>query len=407
MAEFVIEHDVLIKAKNIWEEEVLIPEQVRTIGENAFKSCIHLKKIKIPVSVDILEMEAFSYCKNLELVELPESIMKVGAKAFFCCKNLKEVRIYPVPKTQESENEKEKKKSFWERIRDFFFRKQPPKTEKRVLVEREAFSLCKSLEKIELPAELKVIEVEVFRKCTGLRKITLPNQVTDIDKQAFGDCENLVEIHFPANLKRIGNRAFSNCKSLKKIEIEDAPIELGAYAFGGCSGLKEIKLPVCTQRICGSLIDNDVPDISKIYFWENHQIKYVLPVNMRYYGDCMPVVQRYDECFPYRTQFSFGDHAIEIEGAFLRLQNQSKMKEVFVKYLKDNAKESIEFCIEQNKIEFLEICGEIALLNQENIFDYILYTNQKGRVEISAFLMNYQREHFPNSGDSSLDLEDL
>lgn len=81
-------------------------------------------------------------------------------------------------------------------------------------IPQKCFSSNGELEKIILPANLKVIEENAFWGCTKLKFIKIPNKVTTIGKGAFEDCKNLTKIYLPASVKTIEKNAFKNCKKL-------------------------------------------------------------------------------------------------------------------------------------------------------------------------------------------------
>jgi hypothetical protein len=67
--------------------EVVIPDNVKIIGRDAFNQCKAITAVKIPDSVVEIECWAFAGCTNLKIVNLPETIQIVDRSAFSgCCK---------------------------------------------------------------------------------------------------------------------------------------------------------------------------------------------------------------------------------------------------------------------------------------------------------------------------------
>ena len=58
-------------------KEVIIPEGITTIGENAFEGCISLESVTLPSSIKHIHRNAFADCKNLKEVILPDSISDI------------------------------------------------------------------------------------------------------------------------------------------------------------------------------------------------------------------------------------------------------------------------------------------------------------------------------------------
>ena len=55
-------------------EKVFLPENIETIGHNAFDSCTNMKEIVLPGSLRTIEYSAFAYCSSLETVILSKDI---------------------------------------------------------------------------------------------------------------------------------------------------------------------------------------------------------------------------------------------------------------------------------------------------------------------------------------------
>ena len=71
----------------------IIPIDVVTIGEGAFKNCSTLTSISIPSSVTTIESYAFAGCSGLTAIELPIEVEKIGANAFKDCSSLISLKI--------------------------------------------------------------------------------------------------------------------------------------------------------------------------------------------------------------------------------------------------------------------------------------------------------------------------
>ena len=67
---------------------VVIPSSVISIGNNAFSGCINLTKINIPTSVTSIGMGAFSDCSKLASIEIPSSVVSIDSWTFTGCGSL-------------------------------------------------------------------------------------------------------------------------------------------------------------------------------------------------------------------------------------------------------------------------------------------------------------------------------
>lgn len=144
--------------------EVIIPDGVTSIGQDAFRSCSKLETIHIPKSVTTIETDAFVY-SGLKSVVIPESVETIGWYAFENS-GLKSVVI--------------------------------PGSVKHI--NRGTFQDCKELKKVIIKDGVKTIQEFAFKNCTSLTDITIPASVTDIPAgqdndygvvNAFYGCKNI------------------------------------------------------------------------------------------------------------------------------------------------------------------------------------------------------------------------
>ena len=64
--------------------DIVIPDSVEGIGNNAFKDCSNLKSVVIPDSVTEIGESAFENCSNLESIVIPEStLIRMGQYTFY------------------------------------------------------------------------------------------------------------------------------------------------------------------------------------------------------------------------------------------------------------------------------------------------------------------------------------
>ena len=156
----------LYYAKHIYSDEdteitnLVIPNNVTSIGERAFQYCSGLTSVTIPNSVTSIGGSAFDGCSSLTSITIGNSVTSIGASAF----------------------------------RD-----------------------CIGLTSVTIPNSVTSIESYIFSSCTGLTSVTIPNSVTFIGKGAFGNCSSLTSITIGSGIKTISSLTFASCPELTDV----------------------------------------------------------------------------------------------------------------------------------------------------------------------------------------------
>lgn len=213
--------------------ELVIPNDITEIEDNAFEDCEALEKIMIPDSVTEIGNYAFRYCYHLKQITIPDSVRKIGEKAFEACFPLTEIHI-PHSVTE---------------------------------IKTATFLNCLKLKDITIPDSVTKIRASAFAGCCSLTHIIIPDSVTEIESGAFSDCFSLTDIIIPDSVTKIRSSAFAGCRSLTHIIIPDSVTEIGADAFSGCLALKEITIP------------NSITEIGEKAFAECNNLSCVVVMN--------------------------------------------------------------------------------------------------------------------------------
>lgn len=103
-----------------------------------------------------------------------------------------------------------------------------------------AFSGCKELTSVFVPASVKSIGDGAFWGCSGLYNINLQDGLTRIGDVAFFECVNLSSIYLPGSLTYLGPSAFEGCTSLYDIYIPDRISSIENNTFWCCSNLRSV-----------------------------------------------------------------------------------------------------------------------------------------------------------------------
>ena len=250
---------------------LVIPDGVTDIAEDAFKGCTILKRVTIPGSMKKISDRALQDCTSIESVTISDNVEEIGLAAFKNCTSLKEITIPDGVKT----------------IGEDAFRgctsiKSVELPDSLKTIVDGAFMECSSLASIKIPDGIKEIDANVFSNCTALSSVTIPKSVTEIGVSAFMDCTALKEVTIPAGVQTIRGKAFQNtgltkitipatvklnsykdkegkywgvfakCESLKSAVIAEGKTALGTALFRGCTALTQVTLPDTLETINAS-----------------------------------------------------------------------------------------------------------------------------------------------------------
>lgn len=210
---------------------VTIPDSVTTIKASAFYNCYNLASVTIPNSVTLIEKDAFSSCESLTTITIPASVQSIGVRAFAFCPKLETVIV------QANITEIE-----FAMFADCTALKEVVLPNSVKTIGESAFSTCSSLESVIMNG-VETIQKEAFAE-SGLKKITLPSSLKTINENAFEYNKQLVEVVIPSSVTSIGEHAFYYCEELVRVTLAEKGLKvLGKSAFSNCTKLQEINLP--------------------------------------------------------------------------------------------------------------------------------------------------------------------
>lgn len=137
----------------------------------------------IPDDVTSIGTYAFGYCSNLNSITIPNSVTSIGAAAFRGCSGVKTVTI---PNGVTS-------------------------------ISGSVFSECSNLTSVVIPNKVTAIGDWAFYRCPSLTSIVIPNSVVSIGANAFNGCSKLASATIGSSVRTINEKAFSNCPDLADI----------------------------------------------------------------------------------------------------------------------------------------------------------------------------------------------
>ena len=153
--------------------DVVVPDNVHTIGPHSFANCVGMRSLIIPASVTTICYEAFLGCSRLEHLTLPDTIVAIGTdldgRPGFC---------------------------------GFL----------------GVFTKCQFAH-VRLPAALSVMGRDtIFSACDNLKSIDLPQGLTELPSCFVIHCQNIKTFTIPASISKINSGAFQG-KGLSEVTI--------------------------------------------------------------------------------------------------------------------------------------------------------------------------------------------
>ena len=201
-------------------ENVVLPNNCRTIYDNAFYGNTSIKTISNMDSITTIGANAFYGCLRLESIDLT-NVQKVSSKAFYYCINLSEVKLASANlSTMNIANDAFLRCA---KLTSFTIDGNPSSniviggelklalniqgvladTSIKVIGEGALSNISVSGGVLDLSStSIERIEINAFKGNTSLRSIKLPSTLTYIGQSAFEDCKNLQTI----NIKKVDNQ---------------------------------------------------------------------------------------------------------------------------------------------------------------------------------------------------------
>lgn len=227
---------VLLQCPREMEGDIIIPETVVKIGDNAFFNCYYLTSISIPESVTSIGKYAFHFCLRLLNATIPKNVKSIGVGAFAGEARMSDIQVSEDNKYFTSEN--------------------------GILYEKK-----------------KKVLIQCPRAKSG--EIKIPESVTNIGEEAFEYCQNVTSIIIPESVTNIGRVAFESCENLTSVIIPQGVTQIEESTFAGCSSLKSVTIPKTVTSIDQSAFDTSV-DLTIFCYKDSAAEKYAKTYKFKY-----------------------------------------------------------------------------------------------------------------------------
>ena len=216
---------------------LVLPDSVTTIGDNAFYGCSSLTSVTIPDSVTTIGYSAFYNCSRLTGVTIGNGVTTIGEDAFYNCSSLQYAEYGNCKYLGSADN------PYFALItvvnNDYSSYTIHEDTK---IIANCAFFDCNRITAITIPNGMTSIGIAAFYNCSSLTSVTIGNGVTTIGAVAFHGCSSLTGVTIPDSVTTIGSGAFFGCSSLTSVTIPDSVTTIGDSAFYSCSSLTSVTI---------------------------------------------------------------------------------------------------------------------------------------------------------------------
>ena len=231
-------------------KKIELPKNLKSIGYHAFSNCNSLTSIKIPGGVENLDCDGiFWYCEKLKKIELEEGIESLG-DIFPGCTAVKTITI-----PNSLRNLDGLVFSDFKSLRNIVLAKDNSYfvLENNVLYSKDRKRIIRALPCIGphfvVPKSVRIIDRLAFSGCKSLEEITIHDYVRSIGNGAFSYCKKLKRIVLPQSLRKIEQHTFQECSVLSEVVLQSGIREIEWNAFFKCKSLHHIHLPESVRTI--------------------------------------------------------------------------------------------------------------------------------------------------------------
>lgn len=242
---------------------ITIPGSVKDIGNNAFEGCTKLERVIFtnPGQANknlIIRVSAFQNCKKLTECEIPARAYQVVGNIFKGCTSLTEVKVNannphyftkdgvlfgPALVNYQPQYEDDYTLQSYPAGREGAYTIPSSVNGKTIdQIWTSGFEGASGLTDISIPASIGRLGTAAFES-TGLTHVTIPDTVQQVDPAVFQNCTSLVSVKLPNSITEIDQYLFANCISLQHVDMPDTITKINIYAFHNCTSLTSLALP--------------------------------------------------------------------------------------------------------------------------------------------------------------------
>lgn len=348
----VVGDGILISCKST-DETVILPEGIKTIGENAFTGNDSTRKAVLPESAVRISDFAFERCYSLESVHLPAGLEDIGSRAFIDCSALNDV-VLPDGLHHIGSD------AFYGTAFLAGFADDIIILENKYLI-RAAVS-CK---RYEIPEGIELIADNAFLGSSAIEEVIIPESVRYIGSGAFKWLTELKKVIIPDTVISVGSEGFISSSELNAV-IFPASLTLGENVFSHSSKLTLVN---GDRSFSVTLTDDSGADAPVIAF------------------AAAPDAEKF---------FDIAELSESVPAAVCYADMLPECNE----YLKTNISSAIDHAVETDDTELLQKLLSFGFADEAQIQGCIENAISAQKHEPQVLLMRYKNDHF---GEKSVD----
>lgn len=237
-------------------ESVTLPDTITEIPDNAFRKCDHIREVRFGSNVTSVGEYAFYDCTSLEKLTLPSTLTTIGDMAFGEMLSLSSIDASKCDAFTEKDGVLTSKdgKDVYLSVSSLEGDCYVP--DGTVTIKPGAYSAAAGIENLFLPNTLEEIGTGAFScqftgdlgYCSKLKNVTFSNTLKTIGGSAFA-FTSIESLKLPTSLETIGAYAFEGSYKLNKVIIPDGVKSIGEKAFFNCKSLKSVVVPKSVSDI--------------------------------------------------------------------------------------------------------------------------------------------------------------
>ncbi len=227
------------------------------IAQHLFMNGEEVIDLVIPEGTETIGNYAFRYCKSIKSVKIPNSITNIKYGAFAECEAINAVHVSDI--------------GSWCNITFGDEQNGRGYGENPLNVAHHLYMNGEEVKDLVIPNNVNAICDELFRDCSELTSVKIKEGATTIGASAFYGCNKVKTVEIPNSITTIGNSAFRDCVGMTTVTLGDGVTDIGSFAFSSCTSLISLNIPNSVTSIgisafesCTSLVSVSISEGIKV-----------------------------------------------------------------------------------------------------------------------------------------------